>query len=160
MRLRDHYSTSVAFGYRIDGISLASQRAEAGSPRNAPAVLRSLRTESQLDAALSTFFEIGGRGPALREVFARKLLAFRDVLEASDWFARHECVGSSLLFVFDGAATSEEAASASADLRWIDFTKVVTVEERLTHRAAWEPGQGSHEDGFLTGVDSLLSKLQ
>jgi len=38
----------------------------------------------------------------------------------------------------------------------IDFAKTLRVPERtLTHRDVWQPG--NHEEGYLTGLDHLVS---
>lgn len=165
MRLRDSHSTSVRFGFRIDGISLSPQRQRLAGSGAAlpPAPMRACCTEPQLDAGLAAFFGSCAFGGALRVAFAERLASFRRALERSPWFARRECIGSSLLFVFDGDARSEPAALASAQLRWIDFSKCLALPGAappLTHRALWRPGEGSREDGLLLGVDALIDKLR
>ena len=40
----------------------------------------------------------------------------------------------------------------------IDFARSYRTEQRLSHRAAWQPG--NHEDGFLTGLDNLVRILE
>ena len=38
----------------------------------------------------------------------------------------------------------------------IDFSKTIPVDDdlKITHRSPWQ--LGNHEDGFLTGLDSLI----
>lgn len=42
----------------------------------------------------------------------------------------------------------------------IDFAKTCKVSDdrKLTHRLPWE--QGNHEEGFLFGLDNLISTIQ
>jgi len=57
-------------------------------------------------------------------------------------------IGSSLLVIYD--------ANNHASVWMIDFAKTLPVPDRvLTHRAAWQPG--NHEEGYLTGLDSLVT---
>mmetsp|Transcript_8561 Transcript_8561/g.22114 ORF Transcript_8561/g.22114 Transcript_8561/m.22114 type:complete len:367 (-) Transcript_8561:406-1506(-) len=160
MRIRDCYSTSFTHGYRLDGVHLCPHREPNDDAPSLPPNPRTLRRESQLDHVLSAYFDAlpPPTGEALRIAFAERLRALRDALECSAWFSRHECIGSSLLFVYDGS--SPQAAAATADIRWIDFTKVLDAEVSIDHRADWQPGTGSHEDGFLAGLDRLVAKLE
>jgi len=61
-----------------------------------------------------------------------------------------QVIGSSLLFIHD---------SKKAGIWMIDFGKTVPLPEGMTlnHNTQWE--RGNREDGYLTGVDSLLSIL-
>lgn len=57
-------------------------------------------------------------------------------------------VGSSILIVYDATRTGA----------WmIDFAKSTKVPDHieLNHRDQWE--LGNHEDGYLTGLDNLIS---
>ena len=64
-------------------------------------------------------------------------------------------VGSSLLFVYD-----EDDGGPPPSCWMIDFAKTQQVDAAavpppgLTHRAKWE--LGNHEDGYLSGLDSLI----
>jgi len=160
MALRDSFSTSHRLGCRIDGISLSPNRRASVDAPDVPAPLRALHTEAQLDAGLAAYFDACPYGWALRAAFCKRLEMLRDALESSVWLTQHECIGTSLLLVYDGSAASEEAAMASVQLKWVDFTKVAPSAHRLTHRAQWRPGVGCREDGLLLGVDGVLRKLR
>lgn len=60
-------------------------------------------------------------------------------------------IGSSLLFVHDGKKTS---------ISMIDFGKTRPLPKNMsiTHNQPWT--RGSHEDGYLLGLDNLISLFQ
>ena len=70
------------------------------------------------------------------------------VLKQSPFFARHEVVGSSLLFVYD---------DKRCGLWLIDFGKTQPLPDGVTgtHERHWE--EGSHADGYLLGYENLMS---
>ena len=52
------------------------------------------------------------------------------------------------MFVYD--------STNSVSVHMIDFGKTIPLEEcTITHRATWE--EGNHEDGYLLGLDNLIS---
>ena len=66
-------------------------------------------------------------------------------------FSRSQLIGSSLLFVHDGT---------QASLWMIDFgkTRLLPADIHITHAKAWI--RGSHEDGYLIGLDNLILLFQ
>lgn len=73
--------------------------------------------------------------------------AIRATLFSSDFFASHEVIGSSLLFVHD---------RVNASIWLIDFAKTIELPEHVVidHNSAW--AVGNHEDGYLIGINNLI----
>lgn len=81
-------------------------------------------------------------------MYIERLKSIRATLQSSTFFRTHEVIGSSLLFVHD---------HRHASIWLIDFAKTVTLPSRteITHRDEWQVG--NHEDGYLIGIDNLIS---
>ena len=64
------------------------------------------------------------------------------------WKVLFQIIGSSLLIMYDKHDKS--------GVWMIDFAKTIPVEAGmvLNHRSPWQ--LGNHEDGYLSGVDSLI----
>mmetsp|Transcript_65872 Transcript_65872/g.147070 ORF Transcript_65872/g.147070 Transcript_65872/m.147070 type:complete len:89 (+) Transcript_65872:1-267(+) len=76
----------------------------------------------------------------------------------------HQVIASSLLMVYDADAEADDVEEQRPGLFMIDFAKTTHLEDisssgtrphRLTHRADWK--LGNLEDGYLTGLDSLIA---
>ena len=143
MQYREETSTTATLGWRIEAV------VKPGQPKFDA---KAISEREQLDDALLDY--LGGRAAVAAAIHAR-LLALRGALEASEFFATHEVVGSSLLFVYD-----EDDGGPPPSCWMIDFAKTMQVDAAavpppgLTHRAKWE--LGNHEDGYLSGLDSLI----
>ncbi|CAF4667504.1 unnamed protein product [Rotaria sp. Silwood1] len=83
--------------------------------------------------------------------YLERLIELRTACIHSNFFQTHELIGSSLLFVHD-----ENRAS----IWMIDFgkTRLLPDNIHITHDKPWI--RGSHEDGYLSGLDNLISILQ
>lgn len=140
MQFRETHSSSASFGWRIEGLKLAQGGAEHIKCKN-------LRTRTQLLDALRVYTQ--GRQRVVRG-FLTQLESLRASLQQSEWFASHEMVGSSILFVYDDAPNDERPRC-----KMIDFAKTEEIANgRLSHRDEWVVG--NHEDGYLIGLDSLI----
>ena len=84
--------------------------------------------------------------------YLQRLKAIKATLKSSPFFATHEVVGSSLLFVHD---------STSAGVWMIDFAKTLPLPihlKNINHDAEWQVG--NHEDGYLIGINNLIEIFQ
>ena len=71
----------------------------------------------------------------------QRLRAIHATLECSEFFCRHEAIGSSLLFVHD---------HQQASVWLIDFAKT----DEIDHNTSWKVG--NHEEGYLIGINNML----
>ncbi|GAA6080642.1 inositol-trisphosphate 3-kinase A isoform X1, partial [Tachysurus ichikawai] len=84
--------------------------------------------------------------------YIRRLEDIKQTLMASDFFMRHEVIGSSMLFIHDH--------TERAEVWLIDFGKTTALPEgqTLDHDKPWH--EGNREDGYLWGLDNLLLTLR
>ena len=156
MQTRDLLSTSGRLGWRIESIHTHTEEHAAGpsqgkaideSPFSQPG-LRTLTTSSQLADALAYYTR---EAPGVASRFLERLKRLKTVLESSHWFFSHELITTSLLFLYDA-----DPASTAAPNVWMyrfNYADKLPTGRTITHRAEWE--LGNHEDGYLTGLDSL-----
>lgn len=134
---RETISSTATLGFRVEGIKLA----HGGSSKD----FKTTKTREQVTEALQRFVE--GYAHAVPK-YLQRLKAIRVTLKASPFFATHEVVGSSLLFVHD---------VKNAGIWMIDFAKTLPLPQHLSeirHDVEWQVG--SHEDGYLIGVNNLI----
>lgn len=88
---------------------------------------------------------------SLQPKYLERLRSIRDTLKESSFFRSHELIGSSLLFVHD---------KRRASIWMIDFAKTVPVPDNVSidHNSVWKVG--NHEDGYLIGLNNLISIFQ
>ncbi|XP_042359162.1 inositol-trisphosphate 3-kinase B isoform X2 [Plectropomus leopardus] len=137
MQWRETISSTATLGFRIEGV-----KKEDGTVNRD---FKKTKTREQVTAAFSDF--VKGNKEILNG-YLNRLKEVRDTLEISPFFKTHEVIGSSLLFVHD--------SKGRAKVWMIDFGKTTPLPDgkELTHRAAWE--EGNREDGYLSGLDSLV----
>ncbi|KAM7163786.1 inositol-trisphosphate 3-kinase A isoform 1-T1 [Macrochelys suwanniensis] len=140
MQWRETISSSANLGFRIEGI----KRADGTCNTN----FKTTKTREQVFQVFMEFIE--GNTTILKK-YLRRLHDIRLILESSDFFKRHEVIGSSLLFVHDD--------SRHANVWLIDFGKTTLLPDGqiLDHRIPWQ--EGNREDGYLLGLDNLISIL-
>ncbi|XP_028981798.1 inositol-trisphosphate 3-kinase A isoform X2 [Diachasma alloeum] len=134
---RETISSTATLGFRVEGIKLS----HGGSSKD----FKTTRTREQVTEALKKFVE---DYPHAVPKYLQRLKAIRATLKASPFFASHEVVGSSLLFVHD---------AQNAGVWMIDFAKTLPLPSHLhkiRHDAEWEVG--NHEDGYLIGVNNII----
>ncbi|XP_015428388.1 PREDICTED: inositol-trisphosphate 3-kinase B [Dufourea novaeangliae] len=138
---RETISSTATLGFRVEGIKLA----HGGSSKD----FKTTRSREQVTEALRRFVE--GYPHAVPK-YIQRLKGIRATLKASPFFASHEVVGSSLLFVHD---------AKNAGIWMIDFAKTLPLPQhlpRIRHDAEWQVG--NHEDGYLIGVNNLIDIFQ
>eukprot|EP00045_Choanoeca_perplexa_P008952 m.84559 g.84559 ORF g.84559 m.84559 type:complete len:652 (+) comp14689_c0_seq1:172-2127(+) len=139
MQFRERMSSSHSLGFRIEAMQVQGQ-ANKG--------FKTLRARSDVVRQIGFFL---GHSAQRRESFVERLLRLRQELAASDWFNHTEVVGSSLLFVYSASDTG---------VWMIDFAKTIAREKEIAHTVTWQPGVGSHEDGYLLGLDCLIDAFR
>ncbi|KAG7177568.1 Inositol-trisphosphate 3-kinase B-like [Homarus americanus] len=133
---RETISSTATQGFRIEGV----RRGDGTSSKD----FKTTRTREQVLASLNSFLQ-GYSHVASR--YVQQLKSIKATLEISPFFKTHELIGSSLLFVHN---------ETSALVRMIDFAKTIPLPENvhITHRNPWS--EGTHEDGYLLGLDNLI----
>ncbi|XP_019637853.1 PREDICTED: inositol-trisphosphate 3-kinase A-like [Branchiostoma belcheri] len=137
MTFREKESSTSAFSFRVEASKVPGGKTNKD--------LKTVRTWEQVLKTLGKFFK---GHPAARDKTVERLQVIREKFTASDFFKRHEIVGSSILMLYD----VEDNAGA-----WmIDFAKTAALPDDISvsHAVPWE--LGNHEDGYLTGLDNLI----
>lgn len=140
MQFRENLSSSSTLGFRIEGF-----KAEDKEPMND---LKLVKTREQVIGVMQKFL---GNNSDIHNQIIERLLNLRQNIESSEFLMNHEVIGSSLLIIHDGKR---------AGVWMIDFAKTIPIPEGLSisHRSPWV--LGNHEDGYLTGLDNLISVLE
>lgn len=133
---RETISSTATQGFRIEGM----RRGDGTSSKD----FKTTRTREQVLASLNSFLQ---GYPHAASRYVQQLKSIKATLEASAFFKTHELIGSSLLFVHN---------ESSASVKLIDFAKTIPLPENveITHRKPWS--EGTHEDGYLLGLDNLI----
>ncbi|XP_031778481.1 inositol-trisphosphate 3-kinase homolog isoform X3 [Nasonia vitripennis] len=140
MQFREQQSSTCSHGFRIEAMKLPG-----GPP------ITDLKTVKSHDQVLETMrLFLSGRQETRRKLLER-LRELRNRIEKSEYFLTHEVIGSSIFMIYD---------NEKVGVWLIDFAKTYEVPEgcKLTHRREWQ--QGNHEEGFLFGLDNLISTLE
>lgn len=134
---RETISTTATFGFRIEGV----RRSDGTSSKD----YKTTKSEEQVKDAFNSF--VNGFNHVIQQYLDR-LYALKSALSKSQFFATHEVIGSSLLFVHD---------ESKASLWMIDFAKTCPLPEGIppiSHDKPWSVG--NHEDGYLIGLSNLI----
>ncbi|KAJ7414663.1 inositol-trisphosphate 3-kinase A isoform X1 [Willisornis vidua] len=163
MQWRETISSSANLGFRIEGIKVklglevflyalsqgfTTSRQEDNQKADGTCNTNFKTTKTQ-EQVLQVFLEFIEGNTTILKKYLKRLQEINVILESSDFFKRHEVVGSSLLFVHDG--------SGNANVWLIDFGKTTLLPDgqTLDHRIPWQ--EGNREDGYLLGLDNLIS---
>ncbi|XP_044292375.1 inositol-trisphosphate 3-kinase A [Varanus komodoensis] len=141
MQWRETISSSANLGFRIEGIKKADGTCNTN-----------FKTTKSQEQVFQVFVEFIKGDTVILRKYLKRLYEIRGVLESSDFFKRHEVIGSSLLFVHDDRG--------HANIWLIDFGKTTLLPDgqTLDHRIAWQ--EGNREDGYLFGLDNLINILE
>lgn len=140
MVFREMLSSSRTLGFRIEGIKLGGSE-----PLNN---FKTKRSVAEVGGVIRNDFLPHAKHDVrerIRQTFHSRLLDLREASAGSPFFANHELIGSSLLFVYD--------MTGNAGIWLIDFGKTTAVETPITHTVEWK--FGNHEDGYLFGLDTI-----
>ncbi|XP_021706254.1 inositol-trisphosphate 3-kinase A isoform X2 [Aedes aegypti] len=137
---RETISSTSTLGFRIEGI----KKSDGTSSKD-------FKTTKSREQIIEAFREFTEGFPHALPKYIQRLKAIRATLSYSDFFKRHEVIGSSLLFVHD---------RHNASVWLIDFAKTVTLPDKvdITHENKWKVG--NHEDGYLIGINNLIDIFQ
>uniref|UniRef100_H3A2V6 Kinase n=1 Tax=Latimeria chalumnae TaxID=7897 RepID=H3A2V6_LATCH len=137
MQWRETLSSTATLGFRIEGVKKADGTCSTNFKRT--------KTKEQILQVFTDFVE--GNKNILKSYLIR-LKELRSILETSEFFKRHEVIGSSLLFIHD--------KNQQARVWLIDFGKTTPLPngQTLDHRLTWK--EGNREDGYLLGLDNLI----
>lgn len=133
---RETISSTATMGFRIEGI----RKEDGVSSKD----FKTTRTAPQI---LSVFRDFIHNQPQALSKYVERLRSLETTLSTSNFFAAHELIGSSLLFIHD---------HAKANVWMIDFAKTHPLPDgvKINHQNPWVVG--NHEDGYLTGLRNLM----
>lgn len=137
---RETISSTASLGFRIEGI----KQPDGTSSRD----FKTTKSKEQVSSAIEIF--VNGYPHALT-TYLQRLKSIYSTLETSEFFQKHELIGSSLLFVHD---------KNKANIWLIDFAKTWPLPEGVcvSHCKYWNIG--NHEDGYLIGLRNLINIFQ
>ncbi|KAK0138601.1 Inositol-trisphosphate 3-kinase A [Merluccius polli] len=141
MQWRETMSSTHTLGFRIEGIkkSDGTCRTDFKKTHNEQDVTKVFRDYVEGDVHLV-------------KSYLSRLAEIQQVLQSSEFFKRHEVIGSSLLFIHDH--------KGHAEVWLIDFGKTTALPEgqMLHHNVPWQ--EGNREDGYLWGLENLMRTLE
>jgi hypothetical protein len=150
----DTISTSRTLGFRIDAAKTVVNGALDLLPLPEGMTLNTLSDEAQIAEAIAIFLQ---RDAGLAAATLLKLKTLEAALLRSSFFARHVFLRTTMLLVFDDAHRAK-----GVDLKIMNFGSSYALPQSMTvkHTEPWDGTAECHEDGYLTGVRSLLRVVQ
>lgn len=132
---RETVSSTASLGFRIEGMRLKDGTIDKD--------FKTIKEEEQISKAFIRYT----KNHQTRMRYLELLYDLRQSLLQSQFFHKHELIGSSLLFIHD---------EDKAGIWLIDFAKTHALPEgaKVNHISKWE--LGNHEDGYLAGIDNLI----
>ncbi|XP_076021685.1 inositol-trisphosphate 3-kinase A [Genypterus blacodes] len=141
MQWRETMSSTRNLGFRIEGIKKCDGTCRTDFKK----------TRSKQDV-IQVFKDFTGGNVGIIKSYLDRLVEIQQALNKSEFFKRHEVIGSSLLFIHD--------QTGKAEVWIIDFGKTTVLPEgrTLNHNVPWQ--EGNQEDGYLWGLDNLVQTLE
>ncbi|XP_028250954.1 inositol-trisphosphate 3-kinase A isoform X2 [Parambassis ranga] len=141
MQWRETMSSTNTLGFRIEGI-----KKHDGTCRT-----DFKKTRSKQDV-VQVFKDFVDGNMNIIKSYLNRLSEIQQALKMSEFFKRHEVIGSSLLFIHDH--------TNNAQVWIIDFGKTTALPEGQTlhHDIPWQ--EGNREDGYLWGLENLIHTLE
>ncbi|XP_075043864.1 inositol-trisphosphate 3-kinase B-like [Mixophyes fleayi] len=141
MQWRESVSSTALMGFRIEGVTV-----EAGP------VKKNFKKMKSRENIMETFIIFTKSRKDILAAYMERLESMQAALKDSLFFRTHEVIGSSLLFVHDRRGFS--------NVWMIDFGKTSPAPSHITlqHDVPWEPG--THEDGYLLGLQNLIDTMR
>uniref|UniRef100_A0A8C5GJQ9 Kinase n=1 Tax=Gouania willdenowi TaxID=441366 RepID=A0A8C5GJQ9_GOUWI len=141
MQWRETMSSTHTLGFRIEGIKKFDGTCRTDFKK----------TRSKQDV-IQVFSDFVGENRSIIKSYVSRLKEIREALSLSEFFKRHEVIGSSLLFIHDH--------TDMAQVWLIDFGKTTPLPEgqTLKHDVLWQ--EGNREDGYLWGLQNLIHTLE
>lgn len=137
---RESLSSSQELGFRIEAIK-----------KTRGLMSKEFQRIKEREDVRKQLLEFVGNSISRATRYMDRLIELRSICARSKFLQTHELIGSSLLFVHD---------ATKASLWMIDFgkTRLLPADIRITHSTPWI--RGTHEDGYLIGLDNLISLFQ
>ncbi|XP_026163374.1 inositol-trisphosphate 3-kinase A [Mastacembelus armatus] len=141
MQWRETMSSTNTLGFRIEGTKKSD-----GTCRT------DFKKTRSKQAVIQVFKDFTGGDINITKSYLSRLMAIQQALKTSEFFKRHEVIGSSLLFIHDH--------TGKAEVWIIDFGKTTAIPEgmMLKHDIPWQ--EGNREDGYLWGLENLIQTLE
>ncbi|XP_029972747.1 inositol-trisphosphate 3-kinase A isoform X2 [Salarias fasciatus] len=141
MQWRETMSSTHTLGFRIEGTKKSDGTCRTDFKK----------TRSKQDV-MQVFADFVGGSGTITASYLSRLTEIQKALKTSEFFKRHEVIGSSLLFIHDH--------TGRAEVWMIDFGKTTALPEgqTLRHDVPWT--EGNREDGYLWGLENLIHTLQ
>ncbi|XP_069008389.1 inositol-trisphosphate 3-kinase A [Embiotoca jacksoni] len=141
MQWRETMSSTNTLGFRIEGIKKYDGTCRTDFKK----------TRSKQDV-IQVFKDFVGGSVNIIKSYLSRLTEIQHALKTSEFFKRHEVIGSSLLFIHDH--------TGNAQVWIIDFGKTTRLPEgqTLQHDIPWQ--EGNREDGYLWGLENLIHTLE
>ncbi|XP_058815794.1 inositol-trisphosphate 3-kinase A-like isoform X2 [Topomyia yanbarensis] len=140
MLFRENMSSSQEKGFRIEALKMKG--------RSPVTDMKTVKSSSDIQATISHF--ANGRKTVIKDILKR-LKQMRTMIQKSEFFQRHQVIGSSIFIVYD---------NHKVGVWLIDFAKALPLPEgvKVDHRRRW--ALGNCEEGLLYGFDELIHTFE